>query len=229
MKDRKLESIYVMSTESAYIDKTYRNDTANLWHTRLGHVSYHKLKMMVEKSMVRGLPEVEVKTDIICTGCQFGKAHQLPYQQSKHRANESLELVHLDVFGPIKQASISDAKYMVTFIDDFSRFVWVLFMKEKSETLSKFKEFKEKVESELRKSIWCLRINNEREYVSREFDTYLNEHKIRRQLTCPNTPQQNDIAKQKNRHIAEICRSMMHAKNVLGRFWAVYEDNSTYH
>lgn len=229
MKDRKLESIYVMSTESAYIDKTYRNDTANLWHTRLGHVSYHKLKMMVEKSMVRGLPEVEVKTDIICAGCQFGKAHQLPYQQSKHRANESLELVHLDVFGPIKQASISDAKYMVTFIDDFSRFVWVLFMKEKSETLSKFKEFKEKVESELRKSIWCLRINNEREYVSREFDTYLNEHKIRRQLTCPNTPQQNDIAKQKNRHIAEICRSMMHAKNVLGRFWAVYEDNSTYH
>ena len=35
---------------------------------------------------------------------------------------------------------------MVTFIDDFSRYVWVFFMKEKSETLSKFKEFQMKIE-----------------------------------------------------------------------------------
>jgi len=47
------------------------------------------------------------------------------------------------VFGPVKQASISGRKYLVTFIDDFSRYVWIYFMKKKSETLSKFKVFKE--------------------------------------------------------------------------------------
>jgi transposase InsO family protein len=220
MEGRKMESIYVMSAQSAYVDKTRRNDTADLWHARLGHVSYHKLKMMVERSMVKGLPGVEVRTDTVCAGCQFGKAHQLPYQQSKYRAKEPLELVHSDVFGPIKQASISGSKYMVTFIDDFSRYVWVFFMKEKSEALSKFKEFKEKVESELDKKVRCIRTDNGREYVSREFDAYLKNYKIQRQLTCPNTPQQNGVAERKNRHIAEICRSMLHAKNVPARFWA---------
>ncbi|KAL5563740.1 hypothetical protein UlMin_033487, partial [Ulmus minor] len=38
--------------------------------------------------------------------------------------------------------------------------------------------------------------------------------------TCANTPQQNGVAERKNRHLAEICRSMLHAKNVPGRFWA---------
>jgi transposase InsO family protein len=72
---------------------------------------------------------------------------------------------------------------MVTFIDDFSRYVWVYFMKEKSETLSKFKKFKEKVESDVDKKIQCLHTDNGREYVSHEFDTYLKKHKIQRQLT----------------------------------------------
>jgi GAG-pre-integrase domain len=81
IEGRKLESI--MSAESAYIDKTRRNETPDLWHARLGHVSYHKLKMIAEKSMMKGLPEVEVRTDIVCAGCQFGKAHQLPFKQSK--------------------------------------------------------------------------------------------------------------------------------------------------
>lgn len=60
---------------------------------------------MVDKSMVKGLSEVVVRTDTVCAGCQFGKAHQLPYQQSKYRAKEPLELVHSDVFGQIKEAS----------------------------------------------------------------------------------------------------------------------------
>ena len=72
---------------------------------------------------------MEVRTDIVCVGRQFGKTHQLAFQQSKYKAKEPLELIHSDVFGPIKQASISGSKYMVTFIDDFSRYVWVFFMK----------------------------------------------------------------------------------------------------
>lgn len=50
MERHKLESIYVMSTESIYVEKTRRNDTVKLWHARLEHVSYHKLKMMVKRS-----------------------------------------------------------------------------------------------------------------------------------------------------------------------------------
>uniref|UniRef100_A0A2N9FHD6 CCHC-type domain-containing protein n=1 Tax=Fagus sylvatica TaxID=28930 RepID=A0A2N9FHD6_FAGSY len=144
MKHRlELESVYVMSAESAYVDRTRKNETTDLWHMRLGHVSYSKLSIMVKKSMLKGLPQLDVRTDTVCAGCQYGKAHQLPYKESKFKAKEPLELVHSDVFGPVKQPSIGGMRYMVTFIDDFSRYVWVFFMKEKSDTFSKFKEFRE--------------------------------------------------------------------------------------
>ncbi|KAE8705435.1 hypothetical protein F3Y22_tig00110429pilonHSYRG01243 [Hibiscus syriacus] len=220
MEGRRLESIYVMSAESAYVDRTRKNETSDLWHMRLGHVSYSKLSVMVKKSMLKGLPQLDVRTDTVCAGCQYGKAHQLPYDESKFKAKEPLELVHSDVFGPVKQQSISGMRYMVTFIDDFSRYVWVFFMKEKSDTFSKFKEFRDSAEGEVGKKICCLRTDNGGEYRSNEFSQYLRECRIRHQYTCANTPQQNGVAERKNRHLAEICRSMLHAKNVSGRFWA---------
>ncbi|KAE8662552.1 hypothetical protein F3Y22_tig00113302pilonHSYRG00055 [Hibiscus syriacus] len=220
MEGRRLESIYVMSAESAYVDRTRKNETSDLWHMRLGHVSYSKLSVMVKKSMLKGLPQLDVRTDTVCAGCQYGKAHQLPYDESKFKAKEPLELVHSDVFGSVKQQSISGMRYMVTFIDDFSRYVWVFFMKEKSDTFSKFKEFRNSAEGEVGKKICCLRTDNGGEYRSNEFSQYLRECRIRHQYTCANTPQQNGVAERKNRHLAEICRSMLHAKNVSGRFWA---------
>jgi hypothetical protein len=188
MKGQRLESVYVMSAETAYIDKTRKNETADLWHLHLSHISYSKLAVMMKKSMLKGLPQLEVRTDTVCAGCQYGKAHQLPYEESKFKAKKPLELVHSDVFGPVKQASISGMRYMVTFIDDFSRYVWVYFQKEKSETFSKFQEFKSAAEAEIGEKIRSLRTNNGGEYTSDEFSNYLLEHRIHHQFTCANTP-----------------------------------------
>ena len=134
--------------------------------------------------------------------------NQLPYEESSFRAKQPLELIHSGVFGKVKQSSVNGMHYMVTFIDDYSRYVWVYFMKEKSETLAKFKEFKLMVESEVGSKIQCLRTDNGGEYISDEFSSYLVQCKIRRQLTCPNTPQQNAIAERKNKHLVEVCKSM---------------------
>ena len=109
---------------------------------------------------------------------------------------------------------------MITFIDDFTRYIWVYFIKEKFEALSKFKEFKETFEKEVNRRICFLRTYNRGEYTSHEFSKYLQDCKIYRQLTCPNTLQQNRVAERKNKHLVEICRSMLHAKNVPPRFWA---------
>ncbi|KAL0391030.1 UNVERIFIED_CONTAM: Retrovirus-related Pol polyprotein from transposon TNT 1-94 [Sesamum calycinum] len=110
---------------------------------------------MMMKYMLKGLPKLEARRDNVCAGCQYGKAHQLSYEESNFRTKEPLELIHSDVFGPVKQASIGGMKYMVTFIDDFSRYVWVYFMKNKFETLIKFKEFKKSVEGEIGRGVRC--------------------------------------------------------------------------
>lgn len=61
--------------------------------------------------------------------------------------------MHSDVLCLVRQASISGANYIVTFINAFSRYIWVFFVKEISEALFKFKEFKKKVESKLNKKV----------------------------------------------------------------------------
>lgn len=161
---------------------------------RMSHVSYDKLDMMMRKKLVTGLPQLEVNKETICVGCQYGKAHQKPFEKSDFQARQTLELIHSDVFGPVKQPSVKGLRYMVTFIDDYSRFVWVYFLKEKTEVFQKFKEFKEEAEKDLKHVVMCLCSDNEGEYLSAEFTNYLKEHKIKRQLTCPNTPQQNGVS-----------------------------------
>ncbi|KAL0420217.1 UNVERIFIED_CONTAM: Retrovirus-related Pol polyprotein from transposon RE1 [Sesamum latifolium] len=219
MMERRMEPVYVMSAKTAYVDNARRNETVDLWHMRLSHASYFKLDTMMKKSMLKGLPKLEVRRDTVCAGCQYGKAHQLSCEESNFRAKEPLELIHSDVFGPVRQASIGGMKYMVTFIDDFSRYVWVYFMNNKFKTLTKFKEFKKSAEAEIGRGVRCLLTDNGGEYTSDEFLDFIREAKIRQQFTCPITPQQNSVSERQNRHLAEICRSMLHAKNVPGQFW----------
>ncbi|KAF2283856.1 hypothetical protein GH714_016558 [Hevea brasiliensis] len=61
MKGRRLKSVYVITAETAYVEKTRKNETADLWHMRLGHVSYSKLDVMMKRSMLKGLPQLKIR------------------------------------------------------------------------------------------------------------------------------------------------------------------------
>lgn len=73
IEGRRLKSVYVLSVEYAYIDKTQRNKIVDLWHAQLGHISYHKMKVIMNKSMLKGLPQLIARVDVICAGCQYGR------------------------------------------------------------------------------------------------------------------------------------------------------------
>lgn len=160
------DSVYVLSAEAGYIEKTNNTHSVDLWYSRLGHVSYSKLDLMMNKQLVAGLPLLKVQQEAVCPGCQFGKAHQQKFHQSNYRSKEPLELVHSDVFGPVRCSSIGGMRFMITFIDELSRFLWVAFMKEKSEALVKFKAFQIEAEKLTGRKIKVLRNDNGGEYLS---------------------------------------------------------------
>ena len=81
----------------------------------------------------------------------------------------------------------------------------------------KFKKFIKVVEKESGKKILCLRTANGGEYTSYIVSKFLRKYRIRGQLRCTNTP--NGVGEQKNRHLAKICKILLHAKNVSGQFW----------
>jgi transposase InsO family protein len=76
------------------------------------------------------------------------------------------------------------------------------------------------VEKEKGVSIKCVRSDGRGEYFSNEFSEYLKEHGIQRKYSCSYSPQQNEVAERKNRHIAEIACAMLNEKNLPNYFWA---------
>jgi transposase InsO family protein len=68
-------------------------------------------------------------------------------------------------------------------------------------------------------NIKCLRSDGGGKYFSNEFSEYLREHGIQKKYSCSYSPQQNGVAKRKNRHIVEIARAMLNEKNLLNYFW----------
>lgn len=102
-------------------------------------------------------------------GCAMGKQHRQAFpKKSQSISSQPLKHIHSDVCGPMSVNSVGGSKYFVTFIDDYSRFTTVYFMKHKSEVIEKFKEFVELVENLFEKHVKSLRSDNESEYESRE-------------------------------------------------------------
>jgi hypothetical protein len=82
LEGKRRQSVYVSLLSP--LDKSQRSETGDLWHARLGHVNYRKLKEMMQKQVLKGLAQMDIRIDMVCAGCQFGKAHQLPYKESEH-------------------------------------------------------------------------------------------------------------------------------------------------
>jgi len=106
------------------------------------------------------------------------------------------------------------AKYFVTFIDDFSRKVWLYLLKTKDECFIRFKEFKALVETQSEHKIKAFRSDNGGEFMSKAFIKFLVDHGIAKETSTPYRPQQNGVAERANRTIIEIARSMIHAQKL---------------
>lgn len=118
-----------------------------------------------------------------------------------------------------QSTSNSGMRYILCFIDDYSRKGWVYLLKNKSDAFTEFKTFKKMVETETGKVIKGLRTDRGGEYTSLEFSDYCKEHGIRRQLTTSYTPQQNGIAERKNRTVMNMVRSMFSNKKMPKILW----------
>jgi transposase InsO family protein len=169
--------------------------------------------------MVKGLPSFQAHTRV-CEECLVGKQQRDPFpKKSTWRASQILQLVHADICGPINPISNSKKRYLISFIDDYSRKIWVYYLVEKSEALHVFKSFKTKVEKETGLCIRGLRTDRGGEFTSLEFTDFCTTNGIQRQLTASYTPQQNGVAERKNRTIMNMVRSMLTEKEIPRTFW----------
>ena len=119
--------------------------------------------------MIHGLLAIEA-LEHVCEACTLGKQQRNSFPSGvSRRAKEPLQLVHTDICGPLETPSLGGNKYFITFIDDFSRKLWVYCIKEKSAAFTIFKIFKAHVEVESDHKIKVLRSDRGEEYTSNAF------------------------------------------------------------
>lgn len=217
MSSNRLFPLKIQDVETCLIARI--KDPSWLWHFRYGHLNFGGLKTLQNRNMVTGLPQINIPAEV-CEECIVSKQprSQFPKGQS-WRAKKVLELLHSDICGPIKPTSNGGKRYLITFIDDFTRKIWVYFLQKKSEALDVFKNFKARVENETEKSIKTLRTDRGGEYCSKEFESFCVENGIRRELTAAFTPQQNGVSERKNRTVLNVVRSLLTKGNVPKTFW----------
>ncbi|KAM1262144.1 hypothetical protein ACFX2G_027916 [Malus domestica] len=191
-----------------------------IWHKRLGHLHFRGLQQLKNKEMVHGLPVLE-EMDEVCEGCQFGKQHREWFPKNQAwRASKPLELVHVDLCGPMQNDSLAGNKYFMLLVDDCTRMMWVYFLKYKSDALICFRKFKSMVELQSGFKIKCLRSDRGGEFTSCEFNKLCEDAGIQRQLSMAYTPQQNGVVERKNRAVVEMAKAMLHDKGLPYYLWA---------
>ncbi|KAH9682249.1 hypothetical protein KPL71_027276 [Citrus sinensis] len=191
-------------------------ESTMMWHLKLGHMSEQGLKILPERKLLPRLKSVSLP---FCEHCVISKQHRLKFNRSIARSKCILDLIHSDVWES-PDISMGGAKYMVTFIDDYSRRCWVYPIKKKSNVFPVFKEYKARVELESGKKIKCLRMDNGGEYTDGEFLVFCKQEGIQRQFTMAYTPQQNGVAERMNKTLTERIRAMLRTANLPNSFWA---------
>ena len=122
---------------------TAAKQSPELWHRRFGHLRYGNLFKLKNEHMVEGISvPAEAFTEQqkpFREQCTMAKQHRLPFPDSGSSSSSLLELVHMDVCGPLQVKSTGDARYLATFIDDYSRLCHVVPLEYKSEAAQAFR------------------------------------------------------------------------------------------
>jgi len=192
------------------------DNSSDLWHKRLSHISEEGLNCLAEKNLLPGLKEAKLEN---CAHCLAGKQHRVSFKSHPpSRKPEVLELMHSDLCGSMRTKNFGGGLYFVTFIDDHSRKLWVYVLKTKDQVLGVFKQFQASVERETGKKLKCVRTDNGGEYCG-PFDEYCRQQGIRHQKTPPKTPQLNGLAERMNRTLMERVRCLFSEAKLPESFW----------
>ena len=125
----------VVGTAAAVSEADKVAEMSRLWHMRLGHAGEKSLQTLAMQGLLKGAKTCKLD---FCNQCVLGKQKRVKFDTVIHNTSGILDYIHTDVWGQTKTASLGGKHYFVTFVDDFSRRVWVYTLKSKDEVFETF-------------------------------------------------------------------------------------------
>ncbi|GJU85323.1 putative reverse transcriptase domain-containing protein [Tanacetum coccineum] len=193
------KGLYVMKLGNKPKDKICLatiDENSTLWHRRLGHANMRLIQSLASKELVRNLPKLKFDQHF-CDACKIGK--------NIVSTTRCLELLHMDLFGPSAVRSYGGNRYTLVIVDDYSRYTWTRFLKDKTEAFDQFEIFSKKIQNQLGCTIVSIRTDHGREFDNEvQFGEFCNANGITHNFSAPRTPQSNGVVERKNRTLQEM-------------------------
>ncbi|CAI7856604.1 unnamed protein product [Closterium sp. NIES-53] len=191
------------------------------WHLGLAHVAVSTLEVMQKEKCVHWL---QLQGDGAhygsCEACMQNKFVRFPFPRAEGLAKASLEVVHMNLVGPMRTEGTGGVLYFLTMVDECSSFTWARPLSKKSDAAAAIKEdWLPMVEWQAMRLVKVLRSDRGGEFLGAEFTKFLKRNGIGHQLTCPGTPQHNGIAEHANRTIGEAAKTLLGAAGMPYKFW----------
>ncbi|GJX36157.1 retrovirus-related pol polyprotein from transposon TNT 1-94 [Tanacetum coccineum] len=184
------------------------DENSTLWHRRLGHANMRLIQSLASKELVRNLPKLKFDQHF-CDACKIGKqAHASHKAKNIVSTTRCLELLHMDLFGPSAVRSYGGNRYTLVIVDDYSRYTWTRFLKDKTEAFDQFEIFSKKIQNQLGCTIVSIRTDHGREFDNEvQFGEFCNAYGITHNFSVLRTPQSNGVVERKNRTLQEMSYS----------------------
>ncbi|GJW49619.1 retrovirus-related pol polyprotein from transposon TNT 1-94 [Tanacetum coccineum] len=197
--DADLEVAFRKST--CYIGDLKGNDLliasssqAWLWHRRLSHLNFDTINLLLKYDIVTGLPKLKFVKDHLCSSCELGKAKRKSFKtKNTPSSNRRLQILHMDLCGPMRVESFNGKKYMLVIVDDYSRYTWTYFLRSKDETPEVLIDFLKLVQIGLHAQVRTVRNDKGTKFLNKTLHAYFAQEGIEQRTFVARTPEQNGV------------------------------------
>ena len=156
----------------------------------MGHASHKQLEKISKCDAVIGLPKFEKIDKSICGPCQMDKQVKSKHSSvTEVQTSGPLELLHINLMGPAKIQNLGGKKYILVVVDDFTRYTWVVLLRDKAEAPEKMIHLCKKVQVEKGIVIARIRSDHGREFENTKLATLYNDQRTHQEFSSPKTPQ----------------------------------------
>nr|GEY58324.1 retrovirus-related Pol polyprotein from transposon TNT 1-94 [Tanacetum cinerariifolium] len=165
------------------------------WHCRLSHLNFDTINDLTRLVLVNGLLKFKYEKDHLCSACERGKSKKASHPPKLVSSdNSKLELLHINLCGPLRVASINGNKYILMIVDDYSRYTWVYFLHSKDETPKFIKKFISQAQLNYKAKVYKIHTDNRTEFKNATLKAHYEKLGIVQQFSTARTPQQNEMA-----------------------------------
>nr|GEX64221.1 hypothetical protein [Tanacetum cinerariifolium] len=187
----------------------------------LSHLNFDYINLLSKKDIMIGLPKLKYVKDKLCSSYELRKAKRSSFKSKDVPSSKGrLNLLHMDLCGPMRVASINGRKYILVIVDDYLRYTWTLFLRSKDETLEVLKEFLTMIQRNLQAPVITVRTDRGTEFLNKTLNAFFKEEGIEHQTSTARTPEQNGVVKRRNHTLVEAARMMLSALKLPLFFWA---------